>query len=60
MKIFVTGGNGFIGSHLVQRLVARGDTVICLVRDPNRAQELTKMGAQLVKGDVTEPRGWLL
>ncbi len=54
MKIFVTGGNGFIGSHLVAQLVARGDTVICLVREPNRAPALQALGAHVVRGDITE------
>lgn len=32
MKYFVTGGTGFIGKYLVQRLLERGGTVYCLVR----------------------------
>lgn len=34
MRVLVTGGTGFIGSHLVQRLLARGDDVTVLSRDP--------------------------
>lgn len=29
-QVLVTGGAGFIGSHLIDRLMARGDDVICL------------------------------
>ncbi len=54
MKIFVTGATGFSGSHLVPKLLARGDAVTCLVRDPNKATPLSKMGAQLAAGDVTQ------
>lgn len=55
MKIFITGGNGFIGGRLVAKLRARGDEVVCLLRDPSKAIGLHKAGAQLVKGDITEP-----
>lgn len=56
MKIFLTGGTGFIGQHLAQSLTERGWDVVALVCNPNCAQahRLTKLGAQLVAGDVTD------
>ncbi len=56
MKVFLTGGTGFIGQPLTQSLIARGWTVVALVRNANspQARALTKMGAQCVSGDVTD------
>ena len=34
MKAFITGGTGFIGSHLIEWLLARNTEVFALVRDP--------------------------
>jgi dihydroflavonol-4-reductase len=52
MKIFLTGGTGFIGSEVARRLRARGDEVRALVRDPARAAELENIGCTLAMGDV--------
>lgn len=53
MKAFVTGGTGFIGRRVVQRLVERGYEVTCLVRSPEKAADLHEIGATLVQGDIT-------
>ncbi|MGD9719947.1 MAG: NAD-dependent epimerase/dehydratase family protein [Pirellulales bacterium] len=53
-KVLVTGATGFIGSKLTQRLVADGDEVTCLVRNPARAEALARLGARLVPGDVRD------
>jgi len=52
VKVFVTGGTGFIGGNVVRQLRARGDDVVCLVRSPEKAAKLTELGAQLVSGDL--------
>ena len=38
MKVLVTGASGFIGSALCDSLLARGDSVVGLTRDPSRAR----------------------
>jgi nucleoside-diphosphate-sugar epimerase len=53
-RVLVTGATGFIGRHLVHRLIERGCRVSCLVRATSGADELRSAGAQFVTGDVTD------
>lgn len=53
MRIFVTGGAGFIGSAVVRRLSSRGDEVVAAVRDPDRARALRGLGCRLVRTDLS-------
>lgn len=60
MRILVTGGAGFIGSHLCERLLSEGQDVICLDnfftgRKENIAHLLDDHGFELIRHDVTEP-----
>jgi nucleoside-diphosphate-sugar epimerase len=54
MKVFVTGGTGFIGGEVARQLRARGDDVACLVRSPEKAAKLTELGCELVTGDLSD------
>ena len=53
-SVLVTGASGFIGQHLVRRLIERGDRVLCLVRAASRLDELRSSGAQFIVGDATD------
>ena len=62
MKVLVTGGAGFIGSHLCERLLGRGDEVVVLdnfndfydpaIKRRNVAEALA--GAEVVEGDIRD------
>jgi nucleoside-diphosphate-sugar epimerase len=54
MKYFLTGGTGFVGGRLAQMLRDRGHNVVAVVRNPEKAENLQRIGVQVVKGDVTD------
>ena len=54
MKVAVTGASGFIGSHLVDRLLAENHQVTALVRNPAIGRALAQRGVVVVVGDVSD------
>ena len=56
MAVLVTGGAGFIGSHVTEALVARGEEVVVLDDLSSGKRENVPEGAELVVGDIREPQ----
>lgn len=56
MRVFVIGSTGYIGSAVVHALVAAGHTVTGLVRTPEKARQIERMGAQVVIGQIEQPQ----
>jgi dihydroflavonol-4-reductase len=54
MRVALTGGAGFVGGAVAQRLRGRGEDVVALVRDPARANGLVEMGATVVEDDLSD------
>ena len=55
MRVLVTGGQGFVGSHLCARLVAQGHSVRVLARPSSDLGNLAGIDVEVVRGDVTRP-----
>ena len=60
MNYFVTGGAGFLGSHLCERLIARGDNVLCLDNfftgsRENVASLISNPRFELIRHDIVHP-----
>jgi UDP-glucuronate decarboxylase len=60
MRILVTGGAGFLGSHLCDRLLSEGHEILCLDnfftgRKQNISHLLQNPKFELIRHDVTEP-----
>lgn len=54
MRVYLTGGSGLVGSHVAERLRARGDDVVCLQRKGSRTGHLEALGCRIVHGDVRD------
>ena len=57
-QVFVTGGSGFIGRALVRRLLGEGHSVRALVRSEASAAKISALGAEPVRGELTDPLTW--
>lgn len=56
MRILVTGAGGDIGSHLTPALIEKGHTVRALVKTPYEAGRIEGLGAEILCGDITDPK----
>jgi nucleoside-diphosphate-sugar epimerase len=54
VRALVTGATGFVGSHLVEALAARGDEVVVLARRPERAAPLARLGVRVALGALDD------
>lgn len=52
MKVFITGGSGFVGGHAIERLVREGHEVSALARSPEAADRVRSYGASPVSGSL--------
>ncbi|HEY2796989.1 MAG TPA: hopanoid-associated sugar epimerase [Thermoanaerobaculia bacterium] len=50
----VTGGTGFVGTHVVRAILAEGRSVRCLVRPNSRRDNLAGLPVEIVEGDLTD------
>src|SRR5215471_2524482 len=55
MRVLVTGGTGFVGTHLVNRLLHEGHDVAVFARDPRKTRNRYNRPVETVPGDVLNP-----
>ncbi len=58
MKVFMTGGTGLMGRALIQRLIERGDDVVCVTRDRRRALSCLPRSVEIVESDPVSRGSW--
>lgn len=57
MKVFLTGAAGFVGGHVLRKLVAEGHSVRALLRFPPKARSLASDRVEIVAGDIVNGFG---
>ena len=57
MKVFITGGTGFVGTYLTKQLISQGHKVTILVQ-PTEGNRLTIKGLTYLTGNPTEKGRW--
>ncbi|MDX1504037.1 MAG: NAD-dependent epimerase/dehydratase family protein [Thermoanaerobaculia bacterium] len=55
MRVLLTGATGFVGGHLLDALLARGDEVRCLVRATSSRANLEGREVEVAEGDLRDP-----
>jgi len=58
MQIFLTGATGYIGSAVLDVFVRAGHEVTALVRDPEKAEYISRRGVRAVIGDLDKPASY--
>lgn len=58
MRVFLTGGTGYLGQGIVRALRERGDTPVVLTRNVDKAHSLWPAGVEIAKGDPVYQGEW--
>jgi nucleoside-diphosphate-sugar epimerase len=58
VKVFLTGGTGYLGGHVARALLGAGHEVLALTRSLERCASLVGCGATPVVGDLLDPSTW--
>jgi nucleoside-diphosphate-sugar epimerase len=59
LKVFLTGGTGYIGAAVLQRLRQASHEVTALARSQSSAEKLAAAGAAVCQGDLSDPKAWI-
>ncbi len=57
MKVFLTGGTGFVGSHIIEELLNQNHSVRCLLKSGSERKLLQPEAVDIVNGNVLVPEG---